>query len=479
MNKYSLKLLVVAVMFLFTLPTKVQAVEYYSANVGYQVSVNGNWSDYAYGGSLAGSEGKDVITSLELHLVDAPELAKIEYRVYTKSGWLPWVDNYDSAGNGDLVLGLQVRLADYPNATVYYQTYRKGLGWGSWVSNGKTSGKLDSNYPITGVRVQVEEIGVKYQSSISGDLKAIRHNGETLGSGSLETLRMGLSSNLEGVSLVYRAYFQNEGWSTWAKDWEIIGTSGSSKVIEAIQAKLEGTDKYYVSIQPYVKGSGWWGWVYNGGTAGVVGSNQPLEAYRIKIEKKVYVAPPVVDTVVVESAPVIGSNPNVVTLSLDAAAYSSYLTGETIDGVYDDPFGQSSSGYWMNYQVQIGWKVQGLTVVTFTGIGDRIQAPKTFGGCGDDAVNSNQFEVYLGTYVGGVFTVTANSTNQFSTTGATHTMILYDNEDPDTNLSGDPEYLSGLVMSGVYSERRINNTVIWQVDTSSSTTYNYLYWIGQ
>lgn len=463
----------VSFLLLFGLTANVSASEFYSANVGYQVETSAGWQDFAYGGALAGSVGEENLTRVSLHLVDAPDGASIEYRVYTSAGWSEWVDNFDRVG-GESILGLQVRLANYPNANVYYQSYRKGLGWGIWVSNGKTSGKLDAAYPITGIRVQVEEVGIKYQSSSKGTDLSVRHNAETIGNGNLETLKMGLSSPIEGVSVLYRAYLKNEGWTSWAKDWEVLGSSG--KTIEIIQAKLEGTDKYHIAVQAYVEGQGWWDWAYNGTSAGTVGKS--LISYRVKIEKKVYVAPTVVVADPVEEFIIGGEDTlNTTVLTLDSD-YS-----DTIDGIYDDPFGEADVDYWENYQIEIGWKIKGLTLVSFDGAGDTIQVPNTFDGTGDDAVNEEQFEVYLGTYLDGVFTVTANDDNSFNydtistdSNYATHTMILYDNEDPYDfdELDGDPGYLGGIVMIGVYEEDGDNGEGSWDVTVVDSV--NYITW---
>lgn len=261
---------------------QVQADDYYSVNVGYQTGANGILGDFAYGGALAGSEGTTALNSLEIHLVDAPYASNIEYRVYTVSGWSSWYTAFQSASNNnEAILGLQIKLKDFPNANVYYQSYRKGLGWGSWVSNGKTSGTLSSTHPITGFRVQVDEIGINYTSSIKGESQVLRHNGETQGTGSLEILSMHLIS-AESGSIEYRAYLRNSGWTNWVKDGSTLGSKGA--IIEALEAKLVGMPQYSVQIQPQVE-SEWWGYVYDGQTAGSIGSR--LTAYRIKIVQKV------------------------------------------------------------------------------------------------------------------------------------------------------------------------------------------------
>lgn len=282
--------------------TPVQASEYYRVDVGYQSQVNGEWSDFAYGGALTGSESGEALDSLAIHLVDAPYAASIEYRVYTVSGWSEWVQSFESVSQrGEAILGIQVQLKDFPHANVYYQSYREGLGWGIWVSNGKTSGTLNGSSPITGFRVKVDEIGVEYQSSMNGIAQVIRHNGETQGSGSLETVSMSLIRAEANQSIEYRAYLRNEGWTNWAADGVTLGAS--NKVIEALEARLVGLPQYSVQIQVQVNGE-WWGYAYDGQTAGIIGNHQAITGYRVEIVQRVNVAPILTTVVVEEEEPV-------------------------------------------------------------------------------------------------------------------------------------------------------------------------------
>ncbi len=285
MLKKIIKIIVASCAF-FMMQMPVLATDYYKVNVGYQGQNDGVWTDFAYGGALAGTEGGDPLDSLEIHLVDSPYASGVEYRVYTVSGWSEWFSTWQRASyNNEEILGLQIQLKDFEHANVYYQTYRKGLGWGTWQSNGSTSGQLNVAYPITGFRVQVDEIGVNYQSSIGGITQVLRHNGETQGTGSLETVSMNLISG-DGGSIEYRAYLRNTGWTSWARNGSVLGSSGS--IVEALEARLIDLPQYSVQIQPQVEGE-WWGYVYDGQTAGSIGSR--LTGYRVEIVQRVYVAP--------------------------------------------------------------------------------------------------------------------------------------------------------------------------------------------
>lgn len=343
-----IKSLITFFLLAFTL-IPVQAEDYYAVDVGYQAGTGGTLGEFAYGGALAGSEGGSALDSLEIHLVDAPYASAIEYRVYTNSGWSPWFSSFETAtNNSEAILGIQVQLKDFPNANVYYQSYRQGLGWGIWVYNGHTSGTLNSAHPITGFRVQVDEIGINYTSNINGVTQVLRHNGETQGTGSLETVSMNLISSSSG-SIEYRAYLRNGGWTDWASNGSTLGSSGA--IIEALEARLVGLPQYNVQIQPQVDGE-WWGYAYDGQTAGSIGSR--LTAYRIEIVQKEFVSPQSTQSISNISNTFACPNllPNQIYLYEPntnlKAYYENYsdLNYLSVEGESETPF--SPMGYWGN-----------------------------------------------------------------------------------------------------------------------------------
>lgn len=311
MKKHRARLfkIILSIFFIMQYMVPISAIDYYSLNVGYQAQVNSTWLDFAYGGALSGTEGGEALDSLEVHLVDSPYGTGIEYRVYTTSGWGDWASNYQSASNkGEDILGAQIRLKNFPQANVYYQSYRKGLGWGIWVSNGATTGQLNPDHPISGFRVKVDEIGVSYYSSSPNIKSVLRQNGETQGTGSLETLSINLNLPQLGQGIEYRVYLKSAGWTNWVSNGKILGYSGS--IIEAIEAKLINLPQYSVQIQAQVEGE-WWDYVYDGQQAGSIGSS--LSAYRIKIVQKV--------KPIYTSTPQINENTNPLCTGIDEYEY--------------------------------------------------------------------------------------------------------------------------------------------------------------
>ncbi|TXI73813.1 MAG: cadherin repeat domain-containing protein, partial [Limnohabitans sp.] len=163
--------------------------------------------------------------------------------------------------------------------------------------------------------------------------------------------------------------------------------------------------------------------------------------------------------VITERSTDIGGNPGTSNLTYDIG--NGDRDGDGIpdnaddDDLFDDqlaylPVSEGDEG--SAAYVEIGDRVQGLTVVEQFVPGEtELSIPDTFGGTGNDRVDDQQFEVYYGTYDGqtGIFTVTSTPGTTADPRGATHTMILYDN-DP----SGSVNFVEGLVFDGVYAEEQ-------------------------
>jgi uncharacterized protein (UPF0333 family) len=137
---------------------------------------------------------------------------------------------------------------------------------------------------------------------------------------------------------------------------------------------------------------------------------------------------------------------------------------------WDDSSTDPADHRWelMNWQIGVGDRIRGATLLDFDG-DQSISVPESFGsaGGGDDQIDNGQFEVYYGTLVDGTFTVT--STEEFNNSGtgkggATHTMILFDNDTQDRysntlndrlNGGNDVTYLPSLAYSPIYGEDEV------------------------
>ncbi|MAC46272.1 MAG: hypothetical protein CMI12_05375 [Oceanospirillum sp.] len=131
----------------------------------------------------------------------------------------------------------------------------------------------------------------------------------------------------------------------------------------------------------------------------------------------------------VPTGPSIGNAPN-----------SSNLTFDSDGDGFDDSIANTS--------VAIGNRVNGLTEISsFDPSTSKINVPDTFNGYGDDKVHNSQFEAYVGVYNGTTFHVTGVGAGPLL--GATHTMILYDNDS-----SSSANFVDGFVIQGAYAEQQ-------------------------
>jgi hypothetical protein len=140
----------------------------------------------------------------------------------------------------------------------------------------------------------------------------------------------------------------------------------------------------------------------------------------------------------------LGTNPGTLQLLFDT----------NNNGGYGDAHGTGTTSNWDNDQVTTDWNIRGATEATYQE-GNFLIAPTSFGGTGDDAVDNDQMEVYLGTYDGTTFDVRANgdtgSDDGSNLNGSTHTLLMFDN-DPNDVSSNDPYFLDAVVLEGIFYE---------------------------
>lgn len=101
----------------------------------------------------------------------------------------------------------------------------------------------------------------------------------------LETIKINLYEALESEKLQYRVHVQDIGWMDWVAEGNVAGTAGKSKSIEAIQIKLRDLANYDIKYKVCIEGETWTDWVQNGETAGTTGESQKITAIQIKIEE--------------------------------------------------------------------------------------------------------------------------------------------------------------------------------------------------
>lgn len=139
--------------------------------------------------------------------------------------------------------------------TVSYRSHVSNVGWMGAVADGKTSGVIDSRNAIEALSLGVNWYG--HRGSISS-----------------------------------RAHVSGIGWQDWSSG--VIGTTGQSRSIEAVQFKLNGelSAAYDIWYRVFACNlGGWLGWTSSGSPAGSVGKGAAIQGVQILLVEKSGSAP--------------------------------------------------------------------------------------------------------------------------------------------------------------------------------------------
>ncbi|MBR3317807.1 MAG: hypothetical protein IKG21_08360 [Atopobiaceae bacterium] len=123
-------------------------------------------------------------------------------------------------------------------------------------------------------------------------------------------------SGAAGVAggIEYRTHVQGIGWEeSWAKDGSKSGTTGQSRRLEAIQMRLTGelAESYDVCYRVHAQNVGWMAWAKNGAKSGTAGMSWRLEAIQVVLVPKGQAAPAKVDGVTSATKLAVLENPGV------------------------------------------------------------------------------------------------------------------------------------------------------------------------
>jgi serine protease len=85
-------------------------------------------------------------------------------------------------------------------------------------------------------------------------------------------------------SATYRAHVASLGWQSWVFDGATAGTTGQSRQMEALEAKLVNAPAgMQIKYRAHVAALGWLPWVFDGATAGTTGQSRRAEAFQIEL----------------------------------------------------------------------------------------------------------------------------------------------------------------------------------------------------
>lgn len=139
------------------------------------------------------------------------------------------------------------------DAGLYYQAHCQTIGWCDKVHDGQTAGTTGFSKRMEGLRIDPPAgvtLTVKAHIQTKGWLPEVKltHGnslliGTTGQSKRLEALQIKATGLPQGKKLMYRAHCQTYGWLDWQtagtdKYGGIAGTTGKSKRIEAVQMKI-------------------------------------------------------------------------------------------------------------------------------------------------------------------------------------------------------------------------------------------------
>ncbi|MBR3313306.1 MAG: hypothetical protein IKG18_04120 [Atopobiaceae bacterium] len=300
-------------------------------SLSYMVHVQ-NVGDQAWrkDGKVAGTtkQGKR-LEAVRIKLASGfPVTGGITYRTHIQDiGWQSWRSNGKESGTrrqSKRIEAIQIKLTGQmaKKYNVWYRTHAQNVGWTAWAKNGQSSGTMNMAWRLEAMQVvilpkgssapgRVQGIaskvkfralnrgGVTYRAFVTGQRwqdwkKAGQTSGTTGDSRRVEAVEAKLyskSSLAPAGSIVYRTYLQDEAWTDWVTDGAKSGKGG--RRVEAVQFKLRGQAAKYEDIwyRAYVQGLGWLGWAKNGKAAGTKGASRRLEAYQIRILPKGSAAP--------------------------------------------------------------------------------------------------------------------------------------------------------------------------------------------
>ena len=270
---------------------KVKITSGYDLGIQYRVKMQGSsWTDYVANDAVSGtaSQGK-AIESLKMQLTGADKgKYDLYYCVFIQDmGWSAWAKNNEIAGSSGLskpVAAVRVKVLKKGSAApanmgelikaritasdslVTYRAAVSSGSWSGWKSDGVTAGSTSQGYHADGLQIKLADqpyagnISYAAYNSSSGWSKTVS-NGTSAGglkaAGYIERIRIKLTGDMESkYSVFYRVHTVNMGWSGWAANWEMCGTTNMKMKIDAVQVivKTRGTGRPGSSDYSYVVG---------------------------------------------------------------------------------------------------------------------------------------------------------------------------------------------------------------------------------
>lgn len=283
------------------------------------------WQDWVSQGTTASDAGTAGTTGRSLRMealclkITSPDYpGSVQYRAYCAGiGWQGWQKDGAIAGTTGqsrqmeaVQIQLTGKMADAYD--IYYRVHVANVGWLDWTSNGASAGTTGLSLRMEAIQVRLVpktgkapgatttpylEVSYSAQADVAGKgwLAPVSGRGVVGTTGQsrvMEALKVQVGGSVAG-SVEYCAYVQGTGWQGWVKNGAVAGTEGENKRIEALRVKLTGemANRYDVYYRAYVQGIGWMGWAKNGANAGTAKLSLRMEAFEMVIVVKGAPAP--------------------------------------------------------------------------------------------------------------------------------------------------------------------------------------------
>ena len=239
------------------------------------------------------------INGLKMKLVNAPENAKVKYKIYDDDGWGNTLYDGELAGNLELknrIYGIKIELENMDKYSIQYRVHASNYGWLDWTTDGAIAGKTTAKANIEAIEIRIisvvsKDIGVKYRSYVEDygwqeEAKNGILSGTTGQGKSIYRISIDLDNANVDSKILYQLHIQNHGWTDWYADGEVGYYEKYDLNLEAIRIKIEGLDDYNIVYRTHVQDIGWQPWVKNGELAGTTGKSKRVEAIEIKLTRK-------------------------------------------------------------------------------------------------------------------------------------------------------------------------------------------------
>ena len=253
----------------------------YSAN-----SQDIGWLEQVTEPNTAGTTGRSLdLYQIKISLANAVKSAKLSAKVYSDGKWLTYdkINADTEIGNADKALQIvNFNLSNQAGYRLQYRVHSADIGWQPWVNQGEDAGISGKNIQAIDFKlvrdnsVIITKPSIYYQAHISQDgwLDYVGDSeiaGDIEKSNALEAFKIGIDNISSNYQLNVKTYDKVNGWVNYdnVKGDTIIGSTGKSLSLQAINATLNNNDGYKLQYRTYLSNQGWSDWTNQGSVSGV------------------------------------------------------------------------------------------------------------------------------------------------------------------------------------------------------------------